>query len=221
LKSNIRGQRGTGFRPHVHPNGKVPRNWQQCFKTDGKKTEFFTFLAPQITIYNLTGKVIVATVKNQVVCSGNVPMKLPSCSHEETDTHMLLDACHARNSNFKTVMLRTVDTDFVVIGIACVRELKLDSLWIALGIGKHFRFVVLHEKASMLGPEKATALPLFHALTGCDTVSSFSSRSKKIGYDAWTDYPGLTDSLLQVSLNPNFVSQPQVFSVIEQFVVLI
>jgi hypothetical protein len=188
-------------------------------RTDENKTELFTFLATQITIYNPTGKVIVATVKDQAVCSGDVPMKLPSpCSHEEADTHMLLDACHARNSDFKTVMLRTVDTDIVVIGIACVRELKLDSLWIVIGVGKHFRYLVLREIASMLGPEKATALPLFHALTGCDTVSSFSSRGKKIGYDAWTDYPALTDSLLQLSLNPNFVSQPQVFSVIERFV---
>jgi hypothetical protein len=220
LKADTKNQRGTGFRQHVCPNGKVPQNWQQFLRTDENKTELFTFLATQITTYNHAGNVIVATVKDQVICSDDVPVKLPSpCSHEEADTRMLLHARHARNSGFKTAMLRTVDTDVMVIGIACVKELTLDSLWVAFGVGKHFRYLALHEIASMLGPERATALPLFHALTGCDTVSSFSSRGKS-AYDTWTDYPALTDCLLQLSLNPNSVSQQQVFSVIERFVIL-
>jgi hypothetical protein len=43
LKSDTRNQRGTGFRQHVRPNGKVPRNWQQLLRTGDNKTELFTF----------------------------------------------------------------------------------------------------------------------------------------------------------------------------------
>ena len=59
--------------------------------------------------------------------------------------------------------------------------------------------------------------PLFHALTGYDTVSSFSSRGKNMDRLSSCN---ITHSLLQLSLDPNSVSQPQVFSVIERFVVL-
>lgn len=70
-------------------------------------------------------------------------MKLPSPrGHEEADNRMLLHARHACNSGFKTDMLRRVDTDVVITDNACVEELKLDSLWIAFGIGKHFRYLI-------------------------------------------------------------------------------
>ena len=105
----------------------------------------------------------------------------------------------------------------MVVGIACARKLILDSLYIVFGIGNHFRYMALHKIASMLGPEKSTALPLFHALTGYDTVSSFSSRGKNMDRLSSCN---ITHSLLQLSLDPNSVSQPQVFSVIERFVVL-
>ena len=46
--------------------------------------------------------------------------------------------------------------------------------------------------------------PLFHALTGYDTVSSFSSRGKNMDRLSSCN---ITHSLLQLSLDPNSVSQ--------------
>jgi hypothetical protein len=80
---------------------------------------------------------------------------------------VLLHARHACNTGFKIVMLRTAGSEVVVTGIVCVRELKLDSLWIAFGVGGNFCYLALHEVVNMLAPEKATALPLFHAMTEC------------------------------------------------------
>ena len=75
-----------------------------------------------------------ASVKDQVVCSGDTPMNLVfPCSQEEAVTCILLHG-------FQTVMPRKVNTD-VVIGITCVGKLKLDSLWIGLGVGMHFCYL--------------------------------------------------------------------------------
>ena len=43
---------------------------------------------------------------------------LQSCSHEEADTRMLLHVKDAMNCGFKSVMIRTVDTDVVVLAVA-------------------------------------------------------------------------------------------------------
>ncbi len=75
--------------------------------------------------------------------------------------------------------IRTVDTDVVVLAVASAQRLNIPELWIAFGAGKHFRFLACHEIARTLGPDRCIALPMFHALTGCDTVSCFSGRGKK------------------------------------------
>ena len=59
-------------------------------------------------------------------------------------------------------------------------------------------------------------LPIFHALTGCDIMSSFSGHGKKSAWAVWTAYPDLTTSLLKVSAIP-----VDVFHSIERFVILI
>ena len=74
-----------------------------------------------------------------------------------------------------------------------------DELWLAFGTGKSFRYLAAHEIAAGLGPEKAQALPMFHALTGCDTASSFAGHGKKTAWTIWTVLPELTNALLKLS----------------------
>ena len=51
-------------------------------------------------------------------------------------------------------MLRTVDTDIVVVAIAFFHELPLSELWVAFGVGKHLRYVPVHVIASSMGQQK-------------------------------------------------------------------
>ena len=68
-------------------------------------------------------------------------------------------------------------------------------MWVSFGTGKAFRILAAHEIAQTLGPEKAQALPMFHALTGCDTVSCFAIHGKRTAWAVWTDLPQLTQTL--------------------------
>lgn len=47
------------------------------------------------------------------------------------------------------------------------------------------KFIPIHEVARSLGPDKAYALPFFHAFSGCDTTSSMSGKGKKAFFDTW------------------------------------
>ena len=51
---------------------------------------------------------------------------------------------------------------------------------VSFGTGKTFRYVGAHKIASNRGWRKAAAFPLFHNLTGCDTISSFTGRGKNV-----------------------------------------
>ena len=61
--------------------------------------------------------------------------------------------------------------------------------------GKSLRFIPAHDIATGLGPEKYKALSMFHALTGCDTVSAFNGRGKLTTWSVWESFPELTDAL--------------------------
>ena len=79
----------------------------------------------------------------------------------------------------KKVPVRTVDTDVLVIAVALYDKIKADELWVSFGKASSLRYVPVHKLCSTMDPRKCTTLSIFHALTGCDTVSAFSGRGKK------------------------------------------
>ena len=74
-------------------------------------------------------------------------------------------------------MIRTVDTDVIVLAVNAMSQLQLEEMWILFGVGKKTWFIPSHELCTTLGPSKCIVLPLFHSITGCDQSSSFAGRS--------------------------------------------
>ena len=73
----------------------------------------------------------------------------------------------------------TVDTDVVVIVLQHFFTLNLEELWIEFGVDKYRRYIPIHTCAETFGRKLRSSLMLWHALTGCDTVSSFNGKGKK------------------------------------------
>jgi len=82
---------------------------------------------------------------------------------------------HAAHTAYNKILIRTVDTNAVVLAVALARTLKEEiEVWVSIRTGKSFCVWAGHEIARALGPEKSQALPMFDALTGCETVSCFA-----------------------------------------------
>lgn len=61
---------------------------------------------------------------------------------------MLLHASNATKHGHHSILIRTVDTDVVVLAISMAQGLKpADELWLAFGTGKGFRYFTAHEVA--------------------------------------------------------------------------
>ena len=80
-------------------------------------------------------------------------------------------------------MLRTVDTDVLVLAIAFAgilqeQQVQQVEVWVAMGTGSHFRYIAAHEISNNLGLGMSKVLLVFHAFTGCDTVSCFAERQE-------------------------------------------
>ena len=154
-------------------------------------------------------------IGEQVIC---VPQQedvnsLAPCNQEEADTRMMLHVAHAAQHGHHQIQVRTVDTDVVVLAVMVVNKLPAgDELWVAFGTGKNYRYIAAHEIASSLGPEKTCALPMFHAITGCDTVSAFVGQGRKSAWTTWNSLPELTDALLSRANAPTSSKRTQCMS---------
>lgn len=115
-------------------------------------------------------------------------------------------------------MIRSVDKDVVIIAISIIPTLNATELWVAFGTGRHLSYIPTHMIALSLGLVKSKVLPMFHAYTGCDTVSFFANKGKKTAWDVWKTYDKLTEAFYSVVVAPDDLKD-ETISTIERFTV--
>ena len=163
LKRSTRSKIGTSPRRCVSVNTPHPTNWQAFLRNCDNKKE----LADQTVQHAVPNKTIVTTLKECVLSSlTDSTNNLQPCSHKEADTRTFIHAFDAVEQGHSKIMIRTVDTDvvilviraFLIINKRCEKSIR--ELWNAFGTGKHFRYIPCHKLAGQLG-ENALVLPLF------------------------------------------------------------
>ena len=220
-----RGIHGTTQKQRVLDTTPISSNWEGFLQIEVNKDNVFHFISKSMENFDTEGKVLVSTYDERVITAGQKTIKdmesMQPCSHEEADTRILLHVANCAKQGYKRIAIRTVDTDVVVLAVAHFQYLDIEELWINFGVGKHHRMIPAHAISNFLN-EKAIALMMFHALTGCDTVSSFRGRGKKTAWAAWMAYPAVTDAFISLLLQPGEItSESEVLHNIERFVILI
>ena len=111
---------------------------------------------------------------------------------------MFVHAADAVNRGHKKIVVRTVDTDNVVLAVSVFEQLGLDELRLDFCVGKHRKYIASYLMAQAIESRKSKCLPFFHALTGCDTTSSFLGQGKRNAWKTWVSYPEASDSFEQL-----------------------
>ena len=85
--------------------------------------------------------------------------RLAPCNHDEANTRMLLHAAGVVQCSFTKILLRTVDTDVLILAIAFVEKLQefqgnqTIELWVGFGTVVHLRYIAAHDISSKLKPQ--------------------------------------------------------------------
>ena len=198
----------------------IPGNWKEFLRSDANKVELFSFLTT--CIKNLdTEKQLITTNHAEVLCNQSRHTSgLAPCTYEESDTRILLHLEDAVKEGYAKASLRTVDTDMLVVAVTAAQHLNITELWVTFGTGRGFRHSATHEMAKALGPERCIALQTFHALTGCDTVSSFFGRGKKTAWDTWMNLNDITSAFCALAATPDANSIGDWIKPLERCVIL-
>ncbi len=90
--------------------------------------------------------------------------QMPTSDHEESDTRIILHVNDSLERGLRSIMIRTVDTDVVVILISqfhsVIDRFPEAKLWVAFGTGKHLRYYSINAICAHLGREQSRCL--FH-----------------------------------------------------------
>ena len=103
--------------------------------------------------------------------------------------------------------------------MASFDKIKPGELWVILGTRSHLRCIAIHELIATIDPWYGSSPPIFHAFTGCDTVSPFSGRGKRTAWAAWRAFTEVTDAFIEREFMPSEVSEESM-SWLERFVEL-
>jgi len=161
--------------------------------------------------------VILSTIHKSVVTSKPVVNLggLQPCSHEKADTRILFHVKDAMNSGYKDAIIRTVDTDVVVLAVAYFQDLEnIGNLWIAFGTGKDFRYIPVHELARSIGSDR-------FAMSGCDTTSQFANHGKKSAWTTWLASPKITETFISLSKQTSPELPEDIIDKLERYIVLL
>ena len=70
-------------------------------------------------------------------------------SHEDVDTRIVLQTKDAVMKGFPKLVLKTTDTDVIVICLASFSEIGAEEIWIEFGTAEKLKFYPIHEIYSL------------------------------------------------------------------------
>ena len=98
-------------------------------------------------------------------------------SQEEADTRLLLHVKHAA-SDITRIVVQSLVTDVLVLCCSQFSSLGCNELWFHTGTRDKIRYIPVHSISVSIGPSLCKALTGLHALTVCDSTSSFYDNGK-------------------------------------------
>ena len=151
----------------MNPQTKIPAKWNDFLRDPSNKVELFSLLTDAAAKQKFQEeKELYITSDQSVISIGGSSEPMPICTHEEADTRIIVHLFHSVRRGNKKILIRTVDTDVLVILLGefdKVSEICPDlDLWIALGVGKDFAFYSINTIYNEIGAKK-------HSCCQCST----------------------------------------------------
>ncbi|KAG7160046.1 hypothetical protein Hamer_G017505 [Homarus americanus] len=177
----------------------------EFLRLDANKAELSIPFASTDCCRNETDKQVITAHNVDVLCSiSRVDVSgLAPWTNEEADTGIQLHLEDVVKQGHNEVLIRSVDADVVVLAVTAGQRLNIGEFWVVFGVGKNFRYVAAHEISRALGPDRCVALLMFHAFTGCDKVSYFGGRGKRVAWETWNGYGDISAALSALAARPS------------------
>lgn len=201
IKSTTRSRRSTKKRPirKIINRGDLPlpQVWANFISLADNKADLARYLSDYLVSHGIeisshcelvTGGGFQDPTKAYSTHRDVLPML---CNHEEADTRLIFHACEAVSNNFNRLLLLCRDTDVFLLLIHFLGQSQDIETWMLCGTARQRKCYPIHTIAQQLPQVVISNILGFHALTGCDTTSSFTSFGKRKCWKVFEQYPQL------------------------------
>ena len=196
IKNSERDRRGDGQGAVTriqHQAQKTPSNFKRFLSCGKNKEALVGFLYRHWEKYDSDSySGVTVYLAHGVEChafSSNGVNKVDALSadHEEADTRVMLHACHALHE-CEHVVINSPDTDVFLLAVALNQELE-GKIELRMGTASSQKNICISSVSERIPNSIQTALPGFHAFTGCDTTSAFKGKGKIKAYKLMSESP--------------------------------
>jgi len=146
-------------------------------------------------------------ITHRSVTLGNT---MPSSNHIEADYRMVLYVIRAIEDGYTNVMLRTCDTDVIIIMIGhfenFVRLCPNLTLYVMFKTSSGTDYYNIKKICHDIGFEYCKGFMLLYAYTGCDYTPSFSYHGKSTWYDLFKKDTSVKSLFQKIANNPTSTS---------------
>jgi hypothetical protein len=189
LKTATRERRLGGHREtvyHIKDSMSLSKvTAKQLLSSNQTKDELTVYLANKALTYFHDKKETLIVTAREHVASNNLNVEHLTSSQEEADTRMILHAIDATDRGATSIQIYSPDTDVLVLALCWYPYLGKNTT-IVTGTGTKHRTISLSPIHQSLGPDKASALPGFHAFSGADQTGKFAGKGKISGWKVFS-----------------------------------
>ena len=187
MERDSRSAHGTIRMKVIRREQVIPKQWKKFLRNSENKLNLINFLWhdwPTNLKHNrqVDGKELYMTIRDEVHCISSVhglvtsnQVQELSSKQEETDTKIFLCAKFAASLGFESASIITVDSDVAILSMYYQHRLDV-KLFLRIGTGSKEK--IFDIQTNDLSIDAVDALPAVHALSGCDSTSSFSGIGK-------------------------------------------
>ena len=197
---------------------KFPSDFTENFlKNNTNKNRLSEFLADSFLELYSGEKCFVVTKGDYIMSNDNALISdslLSPNSAEEADQKLVRHALQCIQCGIKNVVVRTVDTDVILLLVAYRHWVTNTdgTIFAWMSTAKNSTYYNINSISSSFGSEKCKGLPFFHAMTGCDSTSYFFNQGKCKFLDRWDEFSlkdELTCVFAQLSYKPSTITNAQ------------
>ena len=136
-------------------------------------------------MHHVSNQQLLVTFKDGILFSGDAVSSnrcISKCTSEEADAKAVRHARDAETQGFSPIIIRTIDTDVLVLLIAHASSITLvteSSIFAAMySTDNNVTYYDINQTASKLGKHTVHALPFFYVFTRCDTTCRIFGKGK-------------------------------------------
>ena len=221
MKSHTREAGGCGHFFPFTEESNIPNDFQSNFlRHNRNKVALDSFLAGKLLVHDFGGAIEFISVNIEVKCNSTdvseEVLHIGSIS-EEADMKIIVHEKHCLLSDFRSIVVKTVDADVVTLLLA---HLSLLDLPYKIEVDFNFekdRFYKINNICSRITPEQQLALMFFFTFTGCDITSSLFDISKNTWWNVWYQKAYIIETFPKLSWTPDKVEENDL-NLIEKYV---